>query len=74
MVGAGGIGCELVKNLVMTGFKDIVMVQITSSSFLLGLLIEGFNPSSTHSLSFPTHTHTYTHIQREREKESLVLE
>lgn len=27
MVGAGGIGCELLKNLVLTGFKDIVVVS-----------------------------------------------
>lgn len=28
MVGAGGIGCELVKNLVMSGFRDIVMIDL----------------------------------------------
>lgn len=27
VVGTGGIGCELVKNLVLTGFPDIVMVS-----------------------------------------------
>ena len=27
VVGTGGIGCELVKNLVLTGFQDIVMVS-----------------------------------------------
>lgn len=27
MVGAGGIGCELLKNLVLTGFKDITVVS-----------------------------------------------
>ena len=26
MVGAGGIGCELLKTLVLHGFKDIVVV------------------------------------------------
>lgn len=26
VVGAGGIGCELIKNLVLTGFKDLVIV------------------------------------------------
>ena len=28
VVGTGGIGCELLKNLVLTGFKDIVAVSI----------------------------------------------
>ena len=28
VVGAGGIGCELLKNLVLTGFHDIVVVSI----------------------------------------------
>ena len=27
MVGAGGIGCELLKTLVLTGFTDIEMVR-----------------------------------------------
>ena len=27
VVGTGGIGCELLKNLVLTGFKDIVAVR-----------------------------------------------
>ena len=27
VVGTGGIGCELVKNLVLTGFQDLVMVR-----------------------------------------------
>ena len=26
MVGAGGIGCELIKNLVLTGFEDVELV------------------------------------------------
>jgi tRNA A37 threonylcarbamoyladenosine dehydratase len=28
VVGAGGIGCEVLKNLVMCGFKDIEIVSI----------------------------------------------
>lgn len=27
VVGAGGIGCELLKNLVLTGFEDIEVVS-----------------------------------------------
>ncbi|XP_038070454.1 SUMO-activating enzyme subunit 2-like [Patiria miniata] len=28
VVGAGGIGCELLKNLVLTGFQDIVVIDL----------------------------------------------
>lgn len=31
MVGAGGIGCELLKNLVMCGFGDIEVVRLCSN-------------------------------------------
>ena len=27
MIGAGGIGCELIKTLVMTGFRNVTMVR-----------------------------------------------
>jgi len=30
VVGAGGIGCELLKNLVLVGFQDIHLVNIYS--------------------------------------------
>lgn len=31
IVGAGGIGCEILKNLVMTGFNDIEIVSVIES-------------------------------------------
>lgn len=33
VVGAGGIGCEVLKNLVMSGFPDIEIVSIFYSNF-----------------------------------------
>ena len=38
VVGAGGIGCELLKNLVLTGFKDITVVSIIFDISLFLLL------------------------------------
>lgn len=34
VVGTGGIGCELVKNLVLSGFPDIVMVSYDACVYL----------------------------------------
>ena len=36
VVGAGGIGCEVLKNLVMSGFKDIEIVSMNMNTFEFG--------------------------------------
>jgi ubiquitin-like 1-activating enzyme E1 B len=35
VVGAGGIGCEVLKNLVMTGFKNIEIVSTPNLNLTL---------------------------------------
>lgn len=38
VVGAGGIGCELIKNLVISGFRDLVIVSIVVYIIIMALL------------------------------------
>ena len=33
VVGAGGIGCELVKNLVLSGFDDVTMIDLDTIDY-----------------------------------------
>lgn len=35
MIGAGGIGCELLKTLVLSGFKDITLVGKNIEIYIL---------------------------------------
>lgn len=37
VVGAGGIGCELLKNLVLTGFNYIEVVSFAARCFCCGV-------------------------------------
>lgn len=52
VVGTGGIGCELAKNLVLTGFQDIIMVRtrrgvwINLASEFYYLFVAKYCPSS----------------------------
>jgi len=40
VVGAGGIGCEILKNLVMCGFKDIEIVSCFVICFVITRLTQ----------------------------------
>lgn len=42
VVGAGGIGCELIKNLVLSGFQDLVIVRIIVYYFWKGIFDSRF--------------------------------
>lgn len=35
VVGAGGIGCELLKNLVLSGFEDVEIVSFKNVIYLI---------------------------------------
>lgn len=51
VVGAGGIGCEILKNLVMCGFKEIEIVSI--------FVIVTFNLQSVNSLNHSNGIHLF---------------
>lgn len=38
MIGAGGIGCELIKTLILSGFRKVTMVRILIQARLASLI------------------------------------
>ena len=67
VVGTGGIGCELVKNLVLTGFQDIVMVS-TRVRVLGGVsrgALQGYCAVEDELLFLEHHSHTSTAFMSE---------
>ena len=40
MVGAGGIGCELIKNLVLTGFEDVELVRLCTIFVIIKIVFK----------------------------------
>lgn len=58
VVGAGGIGCELLKNLVLTGFVDIETVY----KAYIKLLVYVLPAFQFLRLSFSRHHYDYFHF------------
>ena len=58
VVGTGGIGCELLKNLVLTGFQNIVAV-----SSQISIMIYAAMHGGTEHLQDPSHREVHTKVR-----------
>lgn len=60
VVGAGGIGCEVLKNLVLSGFSDIEIVSMNLFGCILGNVLQKFQFYCDKTIGFVHNSFWYT--------------